>query len=152
MDKCEHGTLDRKTLEWARENSWCEEFTVRECKTCGLFYKPELGHDCDKAPKLTFNRKIGNIEVHACPPRLVAMYDGEPNDTINVSMWNEDADGKRWRFSIAYFKRGKEGYSLYFVGARPFLYVDDSRVPELWEAMKEAQNVLDAWFDETEDD
>lgn len=101
-------------------------------------------------PKLEFNRKIGNIEVRACPPRLVAMYDGEPNDTIDVVMWNEDADGKRWRFSIAYFKRGKEGYSLQFVGARPFMYVAEERVPELWKALHEAQKVLDGWFDDTE--
>ncbi len=100
--------------------------------------------------KLEFNRIIGNIEIRACPPRLVAMYYGEPNDTIDVVMWQKDASGKPYHFSIAYFKRGSECYSLKFVGARPFLYVDESRVPELWEALQEAQKVLDGWFYDTE--
>lgn len=100
--------------------------------------------------KLEFNHKIGNIEVRACPPRLVSMWYGEPNDTIDVVSWQKDANGNPYRFSIAYFKRNDEGYSLKFVGARPFLYVDESRVPELWKALHEAQKVLDAWFDETE--
>lgn len=142
--------FDPKTYDWMHSHKWAD-ITVVRCEKCGLHYKQELGHNCDMRPRLEFNRKIGNIEVNACPPRLVAMYDGEPNDTIDVSMWNKGADGKRWRFSIAYFKRGEEGYSLYFVGARPFLYVDESRVPELWKALQEAQKVLDAWFDETED-
>jgi len=102
------------------------------------------------APKLEFNRKIGNIEVRACPAGLGKPCKGKPNDTIDVVMWNEDADGKPWRFSIAYFKRGNEGYSLHFVGARPFMYVAEERVPELWEALHEAQKVLDGWFYDTE--
>lgn len=150
MQEGEHASLDRKTAAWARENSWCCEFAVRECKTCGLFYKPELGHDCGKTPKLEFSRVIGNIEVRACPPRLISVWYGEPNDTIDVVMWQKDANGKPYCISIAYFARGDEGYSLKFVGARPFLYVDEIRVPELWKALHEAQKVLDTWFDETE--
>lgn len=150
MDNGEHASLDRKTLEWARKNTWCEEFAVRECKACGLFYKPELGHDCDKSPKLEFNRKIGNIELRACPASLARLRDDDPNVTIDIVMWHKDSKGKPYCFSIAYWRREDEGYKLKFVGARPFLYVDDSRVPELWEAMQEAQVVLDAWFDDTE--
>lgn len=142
--------FDPKTYDWMRSNSRAD-ITVVKCDKCGMYYKEELGHDCDTRPRLEFNRKIGNIELRACPPRLVSMYDGEPNDTIDVSMWNEDADGRRWRFSIAFFKRNKEGYSLHFVGARPFLYVADECLPELWAALKEAQEVLDKWFDDLEE-
>ena len=141
--------FDKATEKWFCQHPDADT-TVERCNRCCLYYKPELGHVCDKLPRLEFNRKIGNIEVRACPPRLVAMYDGEQNDTIDVVMWNEDADGKPWRFSIAYFKRGKEGYSLQFVGARPFMYVAEERVPELWKALREAQDTLDAWFDCTE--
>ena len=141
--------FDKATAKWFGQNPNAES-TVARCKMCDLFYKPELGHKCDKTPKLTFNRKIGNIELRACPPRLAPMYKGEPNDTIDAVMWQEDSHGKPWCFSIAYFKRGEEGYSLYFVGARPFMYVAEERVPELWEALHEAQSVLDGWFDDTE--
>ena len=141
--------FDPKTYDWMQDREW-SEITVTKCK-CGLYYKPELGHNCDKTQKLEFNRKIGNIEVRACPPRLVSVWYGEPNDTIDVVMWCKDADGKPYCISIAYFVRNDEGYSLKFVGARPFMYVADERVPELWEALQEAQKVLDAWFDETED-
>ena len=106
--------------------------------------------DFSTMPKLEFNRKIGNIEVRACPPQLVDMCDGKPNETIDVVQWHKDADGKPWCFSIAYFVRCDEGFDLKFVGARPFMYVAEERVPELWEALHEAQKVLDAWFYDSE--
>lgn len=152
VEKNEHASLDCKTAAWARENQWCEEFAVRKCNVCGLFYKPELGHDCEKSQKLEFIRKIGNIELRACPEGLVAPEKGKANNTIDVVMWHKDADGKPYCFSIAYFVRDCQGYYLKSVGARPFMYVDDSCVPELWEALSKAQSVLDVWFDETEDD
>ena len=143
--------FDPKTYDWMHSHKWAD-ITVVKCDKCGWHYKPELGHVCDKSPKLEFNRKIGNIELRACPEHLARLRDDEPNVTINIVMLEKDAKGKAYCYSIAYWRRGKEGYYLHFVGARPFLYVDDSRVPELWEAMKEAQKVLDAWFDETEED
>ena len=143
--------FDKATAKWFGNNPTTES-TVARCKMCDLFYKPDLGHVCDNSPKLEFNRKIGNIELRACPHSLARLRDDDPNATIDIVMWQKDAKGKPYCFSIAYWRRDKEGYYLHFVGARPFLYVDDSRVPELWEAMQEAQKVLDAWFYETEED
>ena len=150
MDNGEHASLECKTLEWARKNTWCEEFAVRERKACGLFYKTELGHECKKRPRLAFNRSIGNIELRACSAGLHKPCQGKRNETIDVVMWQKDSKGKPYCFSIAYFVRDDEGYYLKFVGARPFLYVADERVPELWEALHEAQKVLDGWFYDTE--
>ena len=150
MDNGEHVTLDRNTVEWLRKNPWCEEFAVRECNVCGLFYKQELWHECKKSPRLEFNRKIGNIELRACTAALCKPLEGFPNTTIDVVMWQKDSKGKPYCFSIAYFVRDDEGYYLKFVGARPFLYVADERVPELWEALHEAQKVLEGFFDDTE--
>lgn len=141
--------FDKETAKWFGQNPSAES-TVARCKMCDLFYKLELGHECKKPHKLVFSRKIGNIEIRACPPRLVSVWYGEPNDTIDVVMWQKDSKGKPYCFSIAYFVRDDEGYCLKFVGARPFLYVADERVPELWEALHEAQKVLDGWFDDTE--
>lgn len=97
--------------------------------------------------KLEFNRKISNIELRTCDKHLSLSL---PHDTIDVVQWHKDADGEPYCFSIAYFVRHDEGYNLKFVGARPFLYVADERVPELWEALHEAQKVLDGWFYDTE--
>ena len=141
--------FDPKTYDWMHSHRWAD-ITVVKCEKCGLHYKPDLGHVCDKTPKLEFSRKIGNIELCACPHSLARLRDDDPNTTINIKMWQKDSNGKPYTFSIAYWKRDKEGYYLHFVGARPFLYVDESRVPELWEAMQEAQKVLDAWFDDSE--
>ena len=143
--------FDKKTEEWIHAHKG-ERITVVKCEKCGLHYKQELDHVCDKAPKLEFSRKIGNIELRACPATLARLRDDDPNVTIDIVMWQKDSHGKPYCFSIAYWRRYDEGYELKFVWGRPFLYVDDSRVPELWEAMKEAQNVLDAWFDGKEED
>lgn len=143
--------FDKATAKWFSQNPNADT-TVERCNRCCLFFKPDLGHDCDNSPKLEFSRKIGNIELRACPHSLARLRDDDPNTTINIVMWQKDSNGKPYTFSIAYWKRDKEGYYIHFVGARPFLYVDESRVPELWEAMQEAQKVLDAWFDETEED
>lgn len=143
--------FDKATAKWFSQNPNADT-TVGRCNRCCLYFKLELGHDCEKSSKLEFSRKIGNIELRACPTTLARLHDDDPNETIDIVMWQKDSHGKPYCFSIAYWKRDDEGYELKFVGARPFLYVDDSRIPELWEAMKEAQNVLDAWFDEMEDD
>lgn len=101
-------------------------------------------------PTLEFNWKCDNIEMRACPKRLVHMYYGEPNSTIDVVLWHKDANGNPYCFSIAYFVRGKEGYYLKFVGARPLLYVSEEHVPALWGGLQQAQDVLDRWFDDTD--
>lgn len=142
--------FDKATVKWFNENPNADTTVVR-CKYCCLYYKPELGHVCNKSPKLEFNRKIGNIELRACPVALCTPLKGVPNTTVDVVMWHKEPDGKSWCFSIAYFVRDDEGYCLKFVGARPFMYLGESRVPELWEALHEAQKALDAWFDKTED-
>lgn len=149
--KSETLKFDPKTYDWMKDHKW-DEITVTKCDKCGLHYKPVLGHECEKKPRLEFNRVIRNIELRACPRGLETPEKGKANNTIDVVMWHKDAYGKPYCFSIAYFVRDCQGYYLKSVGARLFMYVDDSCVPELWEALSKAQSVLDAWFDETEDD
>ena len=39
--------LDDVTGKWAKAHP-DHVFTARQCKDCGLFYKPSLGHRCEK--------------------------------------------------------------------------------------------------------
>ena len=38
---------DAETRKWFEKN-WRAETTVCRCDSCGLYYKPELGHKCKK--------------------------------------------------------------------------------------------------------
>lgn len=143
--------FDKETAKWFGQNPSAES-TVARCKKCDLFYKPELGHVCKKTPKLVFNRVLGKIELRACPVGLESPCKSKPNNTIDVVMWCKDSDGKPYCISLAYFVRDNNGYYLKFVGARPFIYLAAERVPELWEALQDAQKVLDGWFYDTEAD
>lgn len=37
---------DKRTRAWFEEHI-LETTTVEQCKECGLFYKPSLGHECE---------------------------------------------------------------------------------------------------------
>ncbi len=41
---------DMTTSEWFKKHP-LQETTVTECKKCGLYYKPSLGHKCKSEPK-----------------------------------------------------------------------------------------------------
>lgn len=103
-----------------------------------------------KPPELKFRWKYKCYELRACPERLVAMYPGEPNTTIDLVMWDKYENGKDYCFSLAFFVRGKEGYSLRFVGPRPFENVDGDSLPVLWKGLKLAQKALNVFFYQTE--
>lgn len=40
--------FDKETREWFASRPYTET-TVMQCKECGLWYKPSLGHKCKKA-------------------------------------------------------------------------------------------------------
>lgn len=40
--------LDEPTKKWFEKQPDYMVTTVRQCKECGLFYKPSLGHKCKK--------------------------------------------------------------------------------------------------------
>ena len=94
---------------------------------------------------LEFSWKYKDYEIHACPKHLVRFCEDEPNVTIDLVKWY-DHGGKRLCYSLAYFIKKEEGYDLRFVGNRPFEDIDAEDVLEVWEALKTAQAVLDAFF------
>ena len=97
--------------------------------------------------QLEFCWKFKNYELRACPKRLARLSDDERNETIDFVMWNTDSTGKRYCFSLAYWRRDNEGYFLKFVGDRPFQYIASEDVPIVWTALQVAQAMLDKFFD-----
>lgn len=97
--------------------------------------------------KLEFNWEYKDYALHACPKRLVRFEENEPNETIDLVKYDVGSDGKRYCYSLAYWRRDSEGYYLHFVGGRPFKHIEPEDIEVVWQAMKVAQKVLDGWFD-----
>ena len=97
---------------------------------------------------LNFNFRYKDYELKACPSRLVRFDPEEPNETIDLVKWDMTDDDRPFCFSLAYFSRGSDGYSLRFVGDRPFEYIDAEDVPIVWIMLKQAQEILDRYFEE----
>lgn len=96
---------------------------------------------------LDFNIKFKDFELRACPKRLARFSDDEPNETIDLVKWLSDESGRRFCYSLAYFKRDSEGYKLIFVGRRPFEDIPKADVANVWTLLEMAQNVLDEFFE-----
>ena len=96
--------------------------------------------------QLEFIWKYKNYELRACPKHLARFFPDEPNETIDLVLWQKDSKGKDSCFSLAYFIKKSEGYYLNFVGNRPFQYIAEEDVPFVWNALNAAQKILDAFF------
>ena len=96
---------------------------------------------------LEFSFKYKDYELRACPKRLARFSPDEPNETIDLVKWDKSGD-KPYTFSLAYFERYSEGYRLKFVGDRPFEHIDKEDLPILWGVLKQAQEILDYFFEE----
>lgn len=101
---------------------------------------------------LEFSFKYKNYELRACPKRLVRFSPNEPNETIDLIKWETDSGGRKFCFSLAYFEKTGEGYRLKFVYSRPFDCIEPEDVKILWSALKHAQEILDEFFKEENDD
>ena len=95
--------------------------------------------------KLEFNWTYKDYELRACPKQLVRL-DNEPNETIDLVKWDSNGNSKPYCFSLAYWRKNKDGYELYFVGDRPFKYIEPEDIEIIWKALQLAQKVLDDWF------
>lgn len=96
---------------------------------------------------LEFSFKYKDYELRACPKRLARFSPEEPNETIDFVKWNKSED-KPYCFSLAFFERYSEGYRLKFVGDRPFEYIAKEDLPIIWSVLKQAQEILDHFFEE----
>ena len=73
------------------------------------------------------NTPIANHRYYK-PLEQPRRYPLELNESLHICLWSEDG---KFKWTIAYFYRGKEGYDLQFVGDRPL----DSRVN--WDHFRE---------------
>lgn len=95
---------------------------------------------------LQFNMRFGDYEVKACPKTLARFSVYDKNETIDFVKHYENVDGKDCVYSIGYFyyDTHERGWELMFVGDR-FLDIEDDAVKPVWEMLKAAYKVLDAW-------
>ena len=100
---------------------------------------------------LEFSFKYKDYEIKACPKHLVSFIDDEPNVTIELLKWDR-TDVKPYCFSLAYFEKYSEGYRLNFVGDRPFKYIEKEDVPIIWNVLKNAQELLDDYWESTQEE
>lgn len=91
--------------------------------------------------KLKLNWKKGCYEV-----RTVDGIDGQPY--VELVKWQKDSHDREYCFTLAYFRRGNEGYSLIFVGDRPFRYLADENIKEVWYELWMTLAVLNNNFEE----
>ena len=96
---------------------------------------------------LEFSFKYKDYELKACPKRLARFSPDEPNETIDLIKWYKSGENS-FCYSLAYFERYDEGYRLKFVGDRPFEDIEKKDVPIIWSALKQAQEILDEFYDE----
>jgi hypothetical protein len=86
---------------------------------------------------MNFNHKLDNLEIRSCTSQL--LLDGE-HITAELIEWMDEKSC----YVIAYWKKGKEGYDLIFVGDRPF---DNSVNARTFMKIAEiGQTVLDIGF------
>lgn len=95
--------------------------------------------------KLKLNWKKGNYEV-----RTVEGFNGKPY--VELVKWKEDSNGRNFCYTVAYFSRDSEGYSLRFVGDRPFNDIANEDIQEVWYELWMSLAVLNKNFEEGEDE
>lgn len=83
--------------------------------------------------ELNFNWKYKDYELRACPKILARLNKEDQNETIDLIKWGAHNDGEKYCFSLAYWKRGSEGFDLSLVGSRVFEYIDEEDLEIVWE-------------------
>ncbi|MEA1980882.1 MAG: hypothetical protein U9N54_07910 [candidate division Zixibacteria bacterium] len=68
-------------------------------------------------------------------------------ELVQWKKWGDHENGE-FRFVLAFYNKGSEGYEISFVGDRPFK-VEDTNL--LWKMLKFGQNVCNAEFDMEEE-
>lgn len=76
---------------------------------------------------------------------------GLANDDPYVELvhWEENSQGKRYCYTIAYWFFGKDGCDLRFVGDR-MLELSQLHIEKVWPQLCAAQIALQAWYEDRE--
>jgi len=94
---------------------------------------------------MKFSNRIDNLELRSCGDHLLVT--GVPHNTAEIVEWSKKTqnydDSHCW--AVAYWIKGKEGYDLKFVGARPFANTIDKHI--FWMLAKAGQMILEQFFE-----
>ena len=79
------------------------------------------------------NFRIDNLELRSCGEQL--LLDKAPK-TCEIVQWKKH-NQTEYCYTLAYWKRGKEGFDLVFVGSRPFnsesnIFMYLARIGQYW--------------------
>jgi len=77
------------------------------------------------------NKRIGDLEFRHI------------DNKYEIVKWEASNGGYEYCFTLVLFDKGKEGYSIRFIGARPLEYENQDA---LWAMMKYGDAVLEALF------
>lgn len=91
-------------------------------------------------PILNFSYRLFNIEVRSCGEHLLPTV---PHITAEIIEWSTTGHNC---WTIAHWKKHKEGYDLIFCGNRPFVRTVDMK--DFWMLAGEGQALLDKYFEE----
>lgn len=88
--------------------------------------------------------KIGDLELRSCNSNLLS---STPHSTANIVRVERDREDKPYCYSLAYWTKGSEGFTLQFVADRPFRYAS---AEDFWFLAEFGQKFLDKLFDDQE--
>lgn len=82
-----------------------------------------------------FNWKYRDFEI-----RTTHTYGDEEVPYLELIKWDDDGDGRRYCFTLAYWHRDKDGdWELRFVGDRPLEYIAEIDIAPIWKQLYLAQ-------------
>ncbi len=77
----------------------------------------------------SINWTKGDLEI-----RTTQSVDNEPY--VELIKWNTDENGRRWCFTLAYFRKNSDGdASLVFVSDRPFKEIAEIDINDVWKEL-----------------
>lgn len=99
-----------------------------------------------KSNKLEFSWKYKDYRLLACQSQKT-QSDHTVNDTIAFVKIHDYEDGRRCVFALAQWVRNSKGYYLYLINRKALEQIAEEDIVPIWNALKEAQCVLDEWFE-----
>lgn len=101
---------------------------------------------------LIFYWRMGDYALEACPKRLAALSNGEPNETIDFIKYYQ-YEGHEYKYSIGYFYYNEHEpcWEFKFVGDR-FTDIEKEDIVAIFEMLKAAYSTLTEWKSRQETD
>ena len=99
---------------------------------------------------LEFTFTYKDYALQAVPKDSVKVPDDQTIDLMRS--YTREEDGRVLWYSIGYFTRGVDGYYFQFVRTTAFEEITLEDLPVLWVALRSAQEILNNFFEITNND